>query len=780
MSNPWRLSWLVLSLPQAVLGQSAMPPGPPRYQAALETANSVYGSSSLTLSPDGRWLVIAFHDSVTVVRSAGGASLRVPLPASMSCLDEWDSQGNMWNAQGVILALVCRSPTTRMRTVFTWRRGASTVHVVDSASGLSWVRWLDDRRLAYAIVPSIERSNEAQPSAEPSGQRCVPAPEAERLSGDDASSAVALLCSDSVDIVRSQALKTTLETSSESKPTTVGKLSTPISVESASFQVIVADLKRGTRRVVARLGGSLADLLPEADGGRITIMVRDGSLESGREDLGPNTVYFVSTSGGSPTTHHVLREPDPARHRFRVLAPDGTALVSWPHFAVDKAIADTLYIIPVTHEAPPLAVALRRDVGQSDALTEVQPPDLAGYREPPLWTPDGKRVLVATEGRLWQVQRADGTAQLLIGDTDRAVARVVSVSNQDALTVMVDRPTGRMAFVSVRLNSGRWHLATEYPQSPASITVARQGARTAVAYVAATRASPYNVYFGRLTAPNGPLAVRRLTDVSVAAPLPAMRSTMLTYPVVPGVMGTAILLRSESATQPSPTIVSAYPGGQAASLRSHRLGLGINSDVFAAIARGYAFLYVDIPMTPEGVYGPRGPADAMVDGMSAALAAAAGTGLVDTTRLGVVGHSYGGTMVNVLVTRLPWRFSAAVSMSGMSDFASAVYGGTVHGPNWFQSHQGRMQVPFSEDPDRYLANSPVRYLERVTTPLLLLHGDRDPIVSVSQSEEMFRGLAQLGKPVELVRYHEGHHGPGDGWWQRALDWFDTFLQPAPR
>lgn len=38
------------------------------------------------------------------------------------------------------------------------------------------------------------------------------------------------------------------------------------------------------------------------------------------------------------------------------------------------------------------------------------------------------------------------------------------------------------------------------------------------------------------------------------------------------------------------------------------------------------------------------------------------------------------------------------------------------------------------------------------------------------------GLAQVGKPVEFVRYHEAGHTEPGGWWERALDWFDRFLK----
>jgi dipeptidyl aminopeptidase/acylaminoacyl peptidase len=90
-----------------------------------------------------------------------------------------------------------------------------------------------------------------------------------------------------------------------------------------------------------------------------------------------------------------------------------------------------------------------------------------------------------------------------------------------------------------------------------------------------------------------------------------------------------------------------------------------------------------------------------------------------------------------------------------------------------------METLLADTPERYVLNSPVPYLDRVRAPLLLVHGVRDNIVHISQSEEMFRGLSTNNKPVELVRYHrEGHSGDFflRAAWTRGLNWFDEYLK----
>jgi dipeptidyl aminopeptidase/acylaminoacyl peptidase len=131
------------------------------------------------------------------------------------------------------------------------------------------------------------------------------------------------------------------------------------------------------------------------------------------------------------------------------------------------------------------------------------------------------------------------------------------------------------------------------------------------------------------------------------------------------------------------------------------------------------------------------------------------------------------------------RFRAAVSLSGVSDLVSWRSGGTIYGDSdydhYFVSGQPRMAQRLAEAPERYVLNSPVLRLGDVDTPLLLLHGVRDPAVHVSQAEEMF-GLAQGNKVVELARYHAGDHDDSpfmEAAWGRALDWFDIFLRARP-
>jgi dipeptidyl aminopeptidase/acylaminoacyl peptidase len=166
------------------------------------------------------------------------------------------------------------------------------------------------------------------------------------------------------------------------------------------------------------------------------------------------------------------------------------------------------------------------------------------------------------------------------------------------------------------------------------------------------------------------------------------------------------------------------------------------------------------------------------------------SGLADPARIGVTGHSYGGYSTLSLIAQSP-RFKAAVMRAGMGNLISG-YGhlapdGTNYGLAWSESGQGRMGGSPWEFRERYLENSPIFYLNRIETPLLIIHGEKDDAVPAFLADELFTGLRRLGKPVTYARYEgEGHW---EGQWSyanqidclsRVIAWFDRHLKGAAK
>ena len=149
---------------------------------------------------------------------------------------------------------------------------------------------------------------------------------------------------------------------------------------------------------------------------------------------------------------------------------------------------------------------------------------------------------------------------------------------------------------------------------------------------------------------------------------------------------------------------------------------------------------------------------------------------------GVMGWSFGGFATNILITQTT-RFKAAVTSCGITDWASKI---SMQGDFWRrgdQIGQGRLGGTLWEVQQNYIKNSPVFQLDKVQTPILLLHGTNDRNVPFSQAEEMYYGLRDLGKTAMLVAYPGETHLGGDAevWvikdmWQRILAWFDKYLK----
>lgn len=91
-----------------------------------------------------------------------------------------------------------------------------------------------------------------------------------------------------------------------------------------------------------------------------------------------------------------------------------------------------------------------------------------------------------------------------------------------------------------------------------------------------------------------------------------------------------------------------------------------------------------------------------------------------------------------------------------------------------------------EFPATYIQQSPIYYLDRVGTPLLLVHGAEDDSIPAFLSDEVFVGIRRLGKPVEYAKYAGESHAPID--WSyanqvdlanRVINWFNKYLKGEP-
>ncbi|HEY3974874.1 MAG TPA: S9 family peptidase [Candidatus Sulfotelmatobacter sp.] len=124
---------------------------------------------------------------------------------------------------------------------------------------------------------------------------------------------------------------------------------------------------------------------------------------------------------------------------------------------------------------------------------------------------------------------------------------------------------------------------------------------------------------------------------------------------------------------------------------------------------------------------------------------------IDTRRLGIRGHSYGGYMTMWAETQTQ-LFAAAVAGAGLSDWLS--YYGLNDIDEWMIPFFG---ASVYDDPAVYAKSDPMHFIKAVKTPTLILVGDRDGEVPMEQSVEWWHALKTMKVPTQLVVYaNEGH------------------------
>lgn len=201
-------------------------------------------------------------------------------------------------------------------------------------------------------------------------------------------------------------------------------------------------------------------------------------------------------------------------------------------------------------------------------------------------------------------------------------------------------------------------------------------------------------------------------------------------------------------------------------------------DVRTLIQRGYFVLLPDIHK------GKNGAGHSALECVNKALDAVENISGIDSKRIGLIGHSFGGYETNFIATHSD-RFAAFISGAGDSDIINSYFSYNYHypGPHYWQFETGQYKMPeFSKDKDIYLKNSPIHFVEKVNAPMLLWTGMKDENVPWNRTMEFYIGLKRNKKPVIALFYPSGRHtfGPGSQEMRdlnkRILEWWDYFLK----
>ena len=481
-----------------------------------------------------------------------------------------------------------------------------------------------------------------------------------------------------------------------------------------------------------------------ATDGSAPVQISDGDFIDADPTWSPDGGSIVFTSA-----RHPERDDDDASDLWRVDAKGGipqrltatTGPVMLPAFSPDGR--------SIAYLARPAKNAYGRNVrlysvpsdGAAGAtcLTSALDRSCGALHVRPLWSPDGRSIVVAAEDHgdvgLWRAA-ASGTEP-----PARIVGAVRSIN-------------GFSASADGRLLA----FAASSPTAPAEIFTCRADGGDE------RRLSELN---------------RAWTDsVALSAP-ERFRFTRAGFELDVWVMRPAGFL----AGQRYPTLVNIHGGPHA------QYGHNFFDEFQVYAGAGYAVVYAN-PRGSQGygeaftqaVVGDWGGGD-YADVMGALDEAMARYPFIDPDRLGVLGGSYGGFLTSWIVGHSK-RFKAACSeravncqytMFGTSDIGHSFNVVELGGP-----------MPW-EDMARYIERSPLTYAKDVVTPLLIIHSEDDLRCPIEQGEQLFVALKKLRREVRFIRFPgENHEMSRSGKprhrlerFRHILDWFGAYLGKAP-
>lgn len=204
-------------------------------------------------------------------------------------------------------------------------------------------------------------------------------------------------------------------------------------------------------------------------------------------------------------------------------------------------------------------------------------------------------------------------------------------------------------------------------------------------------------------------------------------------------------------------------------------------NVVSYVSNGYVVFMPDIHFTVGA------PGESCYDAVVSGTRMLIDQGIADKNRIGIQGHSWSGYQVAYLVTRTN-MFACASPGAAVSSMVSA-YTGIRTGsgmPRMFmyEETQSRLGKSLWEDKEMYLRHSPILDADKIQTPLLIFHCDKDEAVPYSEGLNLFLAMRRLQKPAWLLNYKGERHflynkAAEADWTIRMKQFFDHYLKGSP-
>ena len=551
------------------------------------------------------------------------------------------------------------------------------------------------------------------------------------------------------------------------------------------MQLWVLDRRSGTARALSHCDGEISGYAWSPDGARVVVAMRAAENPGSPRPIVVDTFQFKDEDGsyviGQTRSHLYLLDVgragctaitrDPARSDSRpAFSPDGRqiAYVSNANGTAHEAATDDIFLLSATTGETPR----RLTSNWSDGLQRLA------------WSPDGKLIAFmhaddpkedVSMHRLAVFELATGRVRELSMRVDRTVVSPRFSSDGRSMLFAVE-DDGFQYPAQVSLDTG---AVTRLGGPMVVSELAAAAGHTAV--LASTDTAPFEVFAfeaGRLrplSAHNqalfAELSLGSVADIGFKSRDGTEIHGQIVKPpgFVPG--------------RRYPTILWIHggPDGQDDhSLTLESYGPQLERQLFAT--HGYVVLAINY----RGSTGRGGDfAHAItrdwghkeVEDLLAGVDYAIAQGIADPARLGVGGWSYGAQLTDYLIAS-DTRFKAAIAGAGIAN-QLATYGSDP----WVVSENAELGPPWQNTALWLKISYPFVHADRIHTPTLFLHGDKDFNVPMSGSEQMYQALRTLGVPTELIVY------PGEihtltrpsfmvDFYTRYLAWMERYLGAA--
>jgi dipeptidyl aminopeptidase/acylaminoacyl peptidase len=493
----------------------------------------------------------------------------------------------------------------------------------------------------------------------------------------------------------------------------------------------------------------------------------------------PYDVMIVALGSPTPSTPRMVAAAAPLSYNARSVlwSPNGATLL----YSTTDSAGKTQLFVADTGAWRPRHLASAAALFQSDSTFSGQ----AAW-----WDETGRAVYGLALHGVVAVSMPDGAARIvsrapagyealkIVGPHIQATAG--SDSGRSLLVAIRHDATKRMGFARVDLATGVWRILFDGDQylgerSHLPMDVARDGS---MVYLSQDSQHPGDIW----TAGAGFASPRQLTHVAPEIERVALgRTRLIDFTTAEGLPRRATLLLPAGyrPSQRYPLVVYPYPVQKRSNFVNVFGVTGPGNDNMQLLAtRGFAVLAPDVaPFDYKDQM--RALASIIQRGVDRVIE----LGIADSTRLGITGHSWGGYTTLAMIAQTD-RFGAAVMRGGLGDEVATTgilqAGGFAYGLQlgeiWFGS-------PPWERPELYHRNSPIYLLDRVRTPLLIVHGEAETTVPIFLADQVFAGLQRLGREVEYARYADEDHNE-QGWSHanqrdyltRMIGWFESHLK----